>query len=160
MRDYSLRTAEGRWRSCLWQTGRIVLIEVWEHLRGYRNWTPAMATVESSTLSPISIGEGAAKQSVAWQSVCKIAWLDQHGVPRTAEFEVFEESPLYQLCDGETIEIRFNPNKPDQFYLPGLVQSKLAKASKLTIFAAMFILVLIGIAVVWFGPDILSAISH
>ena len=30
----------------LCQTGHIVEIEVWEHLRGYSNWTPTKATVE------------------------------------------------------------------------------------------------------------------
>jgi hypothetical protein len=144
----------------LWQTESIVLIEVWEHLRGYSNWTPTKATVESSTPSGIEFGRNAAKQSVAWQSVCKIAWLDQNRIPHTAEFEAFEESPLYQLCDGDTVEIRFNPKKPDQFYLPGLIQSRLAKAWKLTIFAVMLILAMIGIAIAWFGPHILNAISR
>jgi hypothetical protein len=137
-----------------------VLIEVWEHLRGYRKWTPITATVESSTLSGIEFGKDAAKRAVAWQSVCKIAWIDQDRLSHTAEFEVFEESPLYQLRDGDVIEILFNPRRPDQFYLPGLIQSRLAKAWKLTIFAVMLILVLIGIAVAWFGPHILSAISR
>jgi hypothetical protein len=137
-----------------------VLIEVWEHLRGYSNWTPTRATVESSTPSEIAFGRNAAKQSVAWQSVCKIGWLDQNRLPHTAEFEAFEESPLFQLCDGDTVEIRFNPRKPDQFYLPGLIQSRLAKALKLTIFAVLIILALIGIVIAWFGPDILSAVSR
>ena len=144
----------------LWQTGPIVLTDVWEHLRGYHKWTPTRATVESSTPSGIEFGHNASKQSVAWQSVCKIAWLDHHRLPHTAEFEVFEESPLYQLCDGDTVEIRFNPRKPDQFYLPGLIQSRLAKVWKLAIFAVLLILVLIGIAVAWFGPNILSVFSH
>ena len=144
----------------LWQTGHIVLIHFWEQLRGYHNWTPTKATVQSSTLSGIDFGENGAKHPVAWQSVCKIVWQDQNRVPHEAEFEVFEESPLYQLCDGDTVDIRFNPTKPDQFYVPGLLQSRLGKAWKLTIFAVLFILVLIGIAVAWFGPNILDAVSH
>jgi hypothetical protein len=144
----------------LWHTGHIVVIGLCEHLRGYRNWMPTRATVESSTISGIDFGKDDSKQSLAWRSVCKIAWLDQDRVPHTAEFDAFEESPLYQLCDGDTIEIRFNPRRPEQFYLPGLIQSKLAKAWKLTIFAVVFILVLIGIAVAWFGPSILRAVSR
>jgi len=140
----------------LWQTEHIVLIEFWERLRGYHKWTPTKATVQSSTLSGVEL----AKQSVAWQSVCKIVWQDEDRVPHRAEFEVFEDSPLYQLIDGDTVDIRFNPTKPEQFYLPGLIQSRLAKAWKLTIFAVLFALVLIGIVVAWFGPNILTALSH
>lgn len=144
----------------LWQTGHIVLIEAWENLRGYRNWTPTKATVQSSTLSGIEFGKGAAKQSVALQSVCKIAWRDQDQVSHNAEFEVSEESPLYQLCDGDLVDIRFNPRKPDEFYLPGLIQSRLARTWKLTMYGVLFILVLIAIIVAWFGPNILNAFSH
>lgn len=137
-----------------------MLIQVWEHLRGYRNWTPTNATVISSTLSGIEFGENVAKHPVAWQSVCKIVWQDQDRVPHKAEFKVFEESPLYQLCDGDSVDIRFNPTKPDQFYLPGPIQSRLWKAWKVNIFAVLIILFLIGIAVAWFGPIILNAVSH
>ena len=144
----------------LWQTEHIVLIEIWEHLRGYHNWTPTKATVQSSTLSGVEFGRDASKQTVAWQSVCRIVWQDRDRVPHRAEFEVFEESSLYQLCDGDTVDIRFNPQKPDQFYLPGLIQSRLAKVWKLSIFAVLFVLVIIAVAVVWFGPHILNAFSH
>lgn len=137
-----------------------MLIEAWEHLRGYNKWTPAEATVQANSVSEIEFGKNNTKQSVAWQSECKIGWQDQDQVAHNAEFEVFEESPLYQLCEGDKVNIRFNPRKPDQYYLPGLIQSRLAKAWKLTIFGALFILVLIGIAVAWFGPNILSAFSH
>ena len=137
-----------------------MVIEAWELLRGYRNWTPTKATVQASAVAEIEFGENGSRQSIAWQSVCKIAWQDQNQVAHNAEFEVFEESPLYQLCEGDTVDIRFNPRKPDQSYLPGLIQSKLAKTWKLTMFGVLFILVLIAIAVAWFGPNILSAFSH
>ena len=138
----------------------IVLIEVWERARGYNTWMPTKAIVQSSTVSGIKFGKDAAKQTAAWQSVCKIVWQDQHGTSHAATFDVFEESPLYQLCDGDTVDIRFNPKRPDAFYLPGLIQSRLSRTWKLTLWGALLLLVLIGFAITWFGPNILTALSH
>jgi hypothetical protein len=142
-----------------------MLIEIWERLHGYNNWTPTIATVQSSTLTPVRFGDatverGGNGQAIAWESMCKIAWDDQHRIRHTAEFEVFEESPLYQLTDRDTVSIRFNPNKPGEFYLPGLLQSKLAWAWKLGIWAILAILIAVGFVVVWFGPNILNALSR
>ena len=92
--------------------------------------------------------------------MCRIVWQDRQGIQHTAEFEVFEESPLYQLADRDTVSIRFNPKKPAEFYLPGLLQSKLARTWKLGIWAVLAILVFIGVVVAWFGPSLLRAFSH
>ena len=92
--------------------------------------------------------------------MCKIVWQDQHGTSHAATFDVFEESRLYQLCDGDTVDIRFKPKRPDAFYLPGLIQSRLARTWKLTLWGVLLLLVLIGCAIAWFGPNILSALSH
>jgi hypothetical protein len=119
-----------------------MLIEIWERVRGYNEWTPTIATVQSST--------------VGSQSVCKIVWEDQHCIQHTATFKAFEESPLYQLREGDTVSIRFNPDRPGEFYLPGLFQSKLARTFRLGVCAIVFILVFIAL----FGPDILSTFSH
>jgi hypothetical protein len=136
-------------------------IEIWERLRGYNKWIPAVATVQSSTLAPIRFNDVEAgtdgnKQAIAWEAVCKIVWDDRHCTRHTAEFEVFEESPLYQLTDGDTVSIRFNPDKPEEFYVPGLIQSSVARAWKLGIWAVLIILVIVGFVVVWFGPNALS----
>ena len=78
----------------------------------------------------------------------------------TGEFEAVEGSPLYQLREHDTVDIRFNPIEPDKFYLPNLLQSKVARVSRLTFFCLLFILVIVGIVVAWFGPEILNAISR
>jgi hypothetical protein len=38
------------------------------------------------------------------------------GEPHFAPFVNEETSPLYQLLEGETIAIRFDPQRPDRFY--------------------------------------------
>jgi hypothetical protein len=92
--------------------------------------------------------------------VCKIVWEDQHRVQHTAGFEAYEESPLYQLTERDSISIRFNPDKPAEFYLPGLLQSRLARTWKMAIWAVLAILLFTAFVVAWFGPSILNAFSH
>jgi hypothetical protein len=91
-----------------------MLIELWERLHGYDRWTPAVATVQSTKLSPV--GELGSDKSnrppgLGLKSVCKIRWKDQNQNEHTAAFQAFEESPLYQLPEGDTVNIRFNPAK-------------------------------------------------
>ena len=129
-----------------------MLIKAWERLHGYEKWIPTVATIQASRLEDAGFGDV--------MSICTIVWHDQRRRLHTAEFEVVETSPLYQLRENDTVEVRFNPAMPDEFYLPDLLQSKLARISRLTFFSILFILVLVGIVVSWFGPHILNAISH
>jgi hypothetical protein len=118
----------------------------------YEKWTTTVATVQTSRVEDAGFGDVL--------SICTIVWQDQDRVLHTGEFEVVEGSPLYQLCEHDTVDIRFNPTKPDEFYLPNLIQSKLVRISRLTFFSVLVILVIVGIAVSWFGPHVLNAISH
>src|SRR5580692_5856542 len=120
-----------------------MLIELFARLRGYDKWTPAVATVQSTTLSRVGdVGNDKSKPALAlgWESACKIKWQDRNQIEHTAVFQAFEESPLYQLCEGDTVNIRFNPAKPSEYYLPGLIQSGLTRTWKLTVYALMLII--------------------
>jgi hypothetical protein len=127
-----------------------MLAKFWERLRGYDKWTPAEATVQSAELS--RVGElhndrSRPQVALAWESVCQIRWQDQHQNEHTAVFRAYEESPIYQLCAGDTINIRFNPAEPSEYYAPGLIKSKLNKISKFTVYALMLIVLGIGFIV-------------
>ncbi len=127
-----------------------MLIEIWEHLRGYDNWTKAVATVQSAKLSRVGqLGNDESKPPVAlgWESVCKIRWEDQNRVERTAIFQAYEESPLYQLVEGNTVDIRFNPANPSEYYLRGLMESGVIRTCRLAIYAVMIIVLAIGFIV-------------
>lgn len=127
-----------------------MLIQLWERLRGYDKWTLAVATVQSAELSRVGeVGGDKSNAPVAlgWESACKIRWQDQDQVEHTAVFEAFEESPLYQLCEGDTVNIRINPVKPSEYYLPGLIQSRLRRTWKLAVFTLMIIILIIGFIV-------------
>jgi hypothetical protein len=130
-----------------------MLIELFAHLRGYDKWMPAVATVQSTTLSRVGdVGKDKSKLRLAlgWESVCKIRWQDQNQTEHTAVFQAFEESPLYQLCEGDTVNIQFNPAKPSEYYMPGLIQSGLKRTWKLTVYVLMLIVLGIGLIVFLF----------
>lgn len=88
---------------------------------------------------------------LAWESVCTIKWQDQNQIDRTAVFQAFEESLLYQLIEGDTVNIRFNPTKPSEYYLPGLLRSGLTRTWKLTVYALLFLVLGIGFLVFLFA---------
>lgn len=128
-----------------------MLIKRWEHLRGYDGWMPAVATVQSTALSRVGeVGNDKSKPPLAlgWESICQIRWLDQNQTEHTAVFRAFEESSLYQLCEGDTVNIRFNPTRPSEYYLPGLTQSELARTWKLTVYTLMLIVLGIGFIII------------
>jgi hypothetical protein len=127
-----------------------MLIELWERLHGYDRWTSAVATVQSTKLSPV--GELGSDKSnrppgLGLKSVCKIRWKDQNQNEHTAAFQAFEESPLYQLPEGDTVNIRFNPAKPSEYYLPSLTQSRLTRTWKLAVYTLILIVLGIGFLV-------------
>jgi hypothetical protein len=105
----------------------MMLIEARERLRGYDKWTMTVATVQSTTLSRIDIGSDKSKSpvTVGWESICKINWQDKSQFEHTAVFPAYAESPLYQLCEGDAVNIRYDPEKPSDYYLPELIQSRL-----------------------------------
>lgn len=110
-----------------------MLIGKWEHLRGYDQWLPATARVRS-------IGIFRVGGKFASQAVCEIVWNDQRDFQHTGTFKAFEESPLYQLCEGDAVAIRFNPQNPAQFYVPGLIGSDLTRMWRLSLYGFLMIL--------------------
>jgi hypothetical protein len=90
-----------------------MLIEIWEKLRAYDKWVETEATVASSVPTPAGVltGGKASKNRSAtqWNAVVRIVWKDVAGETHSEQFEVGEDSPLYQLCEGDTLQIRVIP---------------------------------------------------
>jgi hypothetical protein len=122
-----------------------MLIEIWERLRGYDKWIQAEATIKSSQLAR-SASEG--PPMLEWQSTCVLLWKDSSGQEHTSVFEVRDNSPLFQLYDGQTVVIRYNPANANEFYLPGVLKSRVMSRIKwtaatiVTAAVALFILLL------------------
>jgi hypothetical protein len=127
-----------------------MLIEAWERLRGYDKWVAAVATVQSTSLSRVDVGTEKSKSPmpVGWESISKISWRDMNQIEHTAEFRAYEESPLYQLIEGDEVRIKYDPANPSEFYLPGLIRSRLARAWKLTLYTLL--MMMLGIALLIF----------
>ena|ERR1019366_10273860 len=137
-----------------------MLIEIWERLRGYDKWVQSLATIRSSTIAQVGFGDVGQQPTpegspLGWESTCNICWVDQQGKQHGANFVVDEASPLYQLTDGDTVSIRFNPRSPDEFYLPGLLESTLLRAWKWGLTAFLFVLVFILLLSFWILPDVI-----
>jgi len=129
----------------LCQTIGTMLIEIWERLRGYDKWIQTEATIGSSQLAqaplaPINTGgknPPADTRTLEWRSVCTLAWKDGSGRQYTGTYRVSDNSPLFQLYDGQTVSIRYSPANPTEFYLPGVQKSRavsLFKWALLTLF--------------------------
>lgn len=139
-----------------------MLIGAWERLHGYNKWIPTAATVQSATLSRVGFGgdsesKRANDMSIGWQLALQIVWRDRNGVEHSGIFQAYEESPLYQLCEKDRIAIRFNPQRPSEFCLPGLAQSNAVRAWRLSLYALMILVVFIFLAALWFGPNLITS---
>jgi hypothetical protein len=62
-------------------------------------------------------------------------------------FKLLRNRRFYQLCEGDTVNIRFNPAKPSEYYLPGLIQSEFTRTWKLTVWALLLLVLGIGFIV-------------
>lgn len=127
-----------------------MLIEIWEKLRGYDKWTQVDARIQSSNLDEVQVmavpdGYGRVQTADEWQSTCGISWTDSTGKEHKAEYKVSENSPLFQLYDGQTIAIRYNPANPDKFYQRDVSRAKLMMTLKWTIAPAVLGFVFVGL---------------
>lgn len=117
-----------------------MLIEIWERLRGYDKWVQTEATIKSSNLEKVKTYDINGNQvGSTTESDDVLVWTDKMGQPQSAEFKVPDDSPLYQFIGGETVTIRYNPAKPEEFYYRELLRTNVHTAFKLTLFCAFLI---------------------
>ncbi len=124
-----------------------MLIEIWERLRGYDKWIQVEAKIESSDLEETKNYDRYGRQMEStWESEDEIVWTDKMGEEQRADFKVPDDSPIYQLVDGETVTIRYNPAKSEEFYYRELLRTKVHTAFKLTlIYGSLICVVLVFI---------------
>ena len=136
-----------------------MLIEVWEKFRGFDEWTETEATVISSVPKPSGVLDGgkASKNPSAtqWNAAVRIVWKDASGEAYSEQFEVGEDSPLYQLCEGNPLLIRVDPKRPAEVYVRGLIESNVMIVWKGALTIALGFLLIIG----FFLPEILRVLS-
>jgi hypothetical protein len=112
-----------------------MLIEFWEMLRGYDQWTPAEATVQSADFADVDVMHGFTESTVDGRaksvtttesrSTSVITWSDDAGNLYRSQYTVTRPSPLFELYGGEKLAIRYNPANPKDFYLRELGQNEM-----------------------------------
>jgi hypothetical protein len=136
-----------------------MLIELWERLRGYDKWVQTEAKIESSELEEKEVASsrdryGNDHTDFESASTCWICWTDTEGKEHRSFYEVWEDSPLYQLYDGQSITIRYNPANAEQFYIRGVLQSQAITTFKWRILpAAIAMSVFIGWLIVYLSAE-------
>jgi hypothetical protein len=138
-----------------------MLIELWEKLRGYDKWVEADAKIESAKLIEVKFPRSddlnkSKGNPIGWKSECRISWLDQNGNEHKDSFEADEESPLYQLCEGDTFRIRFDPENPAAFHVRGLLASNVTTAWKTVVWSVLLVLM----ATAFFAPEIFRLLAR
>ena len=105
-----------------------MLIEIWEHLRGYDNWVETNAVVcRSATEKVEHYSRG--RNYYTYEAGDVIELTDPTGEKQYADFNAPEGSKLFQLVQGDTVEIRFNPAKPDEFYYRDLLRMRVRQTA-------------------------------
>jgi Protein of unknown function (DUF3592) len=123
--------------------------KLWEHLRGYDKWIETTATFESADLEKTPHTDRGGNVTYTWASFDTIVWTDQTGTTHRADFRVPDDSPIYQLVDGNTATIRYNPANPDRFYYPDLLRARIAttlRRAGLIFLGLAFLLVLMELS--------------
>ncbi len=102
-----------------------MLLECWEQLRGYDKWIQTRAAIERSDVAATPYANRSGEiMGYTYDAGDVICWTDSKGEKQYASFEVEEASPLFQLIDGETVSIRYDPAHPDRFYYRDLLRSR------------------------------------
>ena len=116
----------------------IMLIEIWERLRGYDKWVQAEAKIESSDVNKTPVRDRGQVVGYSYSSGDTLTWTDASGEKQYATFSVPDDSPLYQLIGGESVTIRYNPANPEQYYFRELLRTRIHTAFKTALIVIFF----------------------
>ncbi len=127
------------------------MTKLWERLRGYDKWIETTATFESADVEKIPHADRYGNISYTYDSYDTIAWIDQKGETHRTDFRVPDDSPIYQLVDGNKTTIRYNPADPDRFYYPELLRTRIATLTKRIAIGVFFVAIILLLAWVRFS---------
>jgi hypothetical protein len=96
--------------------GAIMLIEIWEWLRGYRRWTPTEGRIEFLKEEHVYHDKDGEELHYTHVTGQRLVWIDARGQPHSAPVKKLDDDPQYQVKGGEIEVIRYNPANPDEFY--------------------------------------------
>jgi len=118
-----------------------MLIELWERLRGYDRWIETTARFEAADVKKSVHVDSWGRRKAHYATSDTIAWTDQQGNIHRDSFRVSDSSSLYLMVDGEQVDIRYNPARPNRYYYRALFVSRLRAAAG----AILMVLLLAGL---------------
>jgi hypothetical protein len=97
-----------------------MLIELWERLRGYDKWIETEARIDSADAIKKALGKRYRNLGSGRFSADLLVWKDQYARAHYGAFVNHDTSPLYQMLEGETLIIRYDPARPGRYYCRAL----------------------------------------
>lgn len=125
-----------------------MLIEPWEILRGYDRWIDVEAKIVSSDVRRTAHHGHDGSVSYSYDAGDQLTWTDAQGNTQFADFQVDDQSSLYQFVGGESIAIRYNPRDPSRFYSRDLLRSRVHFISR-CIVTGLALLSLLGLPLIF-----------
>lgn len=101
-----------------------MLMEIWEHLRGYHRWTQAEAKVEFLKEEHIYHDKDGKDLHYTHVTGQRLAWTDSTGTAHYAPLKKLGDDAKYQPAEGEAETILYDPASPDRFYCRKLSEMK------------------------------------
>ena len=118
-----------------------MLIEFWERLRGYDKWPETEATIISGQKVRRALRLRDPKLNRV--SADMLVWKDQYARKQYGAFVTYDTSALYQLLEGESILIRYDPSRPNRYYNRSLFVGWLIHLTKAAIAISVFLAALV-----------------
>ena len=107
--------------------GAIMLIEIWERLRGYHHWTQAEAKIEFVKEEHTYHDKSGKELHYTYKTGECLVWTDARGAARQATLKPRGNDPKYQFADEEMATIRYNPANPEQYYFRKLSEMRVRR---------------------------------
>jgi hypothetical protein len=110
-----------------------MLIEIWEHLRGYDKWIQTEATIKSSQVEKVVRRKRKGQLIYGWNGMKEITWVDQAGARRTEMFEVRDNPLVFEKFEHKSVIVRYNPAAPSDFFVRELLRYQVNLAAKIAL---------------------------
>lgn len=119
-----------------------MITKLWERALGYDKWIETTATFKAAKAQKTPHNGRDGSVSYTYDSLDTISWTDQSGTTHRADFKVPDDSPIYQLIDGNQGTIRYDPAQPDRFYYADLFRTRITTVMQRIGYTILFLVIL------------------
>jgi hypothetical protein len=119
-----------------------MMTKLWERAIGYDKWIETIATFGAANVQKTPHNGRDGSVSYTYNSFDTISWTDHSGATHSADFKVPDNSPIYQMVDGNQATIRYDPSRPDRFYYPDLFRTRIDTVLQRIGYTILFLVIL------------------